>query len=330
MGNREVYQQITDRMIAALEKGTVPWHKPWTAARGGRPKSMSTGEPYRGINVVLLAAETMDKGYRSPWWGTYNQIAQLSGMHKQDGRRGGRYWSSPDGSPRGVCKGEHGCQIVLWKKVTTVETDPDTGEKTAREVLLARLFTVFNAEQADGLPETFLTRPGQPVEQIRQPQQVLDSYLHHGGPQLRHLGGDRACYSPVTDTITLPERAQFATAEGYYATAFHEAGHSTGHRSRLARESLTNFSHDRSWGDELYAKEELTAEMTSAMLQAGTGIEGQFGQSAAYIADWLTALRNDSSLVPQAAALAQRACDLITQPQAQPTAQPQPEAEAAA
>jgi antirestriction protein ArdC len=330
MGNREVYQKITDRMIAALENGTVPWRKPWTAAGGGRPRSMTTREPYRGINVLLLATDAADKGYRSPWWGTYNQIAQLSGMQRQAGRRGGQYWASPDGSPRGVRKGEHGSQIVLWKKVPTAETDPGTGEKTTRDILLARLFTVFNAEQADGLPETFLARTGQPADQLREPQQVLDHYLRHGGPKLRHVAGDRAYYNPADDTITLPERAQFRTPAGYYATAFHEAGHSTGHARRLARESLTNFSHDRRWGDELYAKEELAAEMTSAMLQAETGIDGQFSQSAAYVADWLTALNKDPNLVPHAAAQAQRACELITQPQRQVTAQPQEEREAAA
>jgi antirestriction protein ArdC len=330
MGNREVYQRITDRMIAALEQGTVPWRKPWTAAGGGRPKSMSTREPYRGINVLLLATDAMDKGYRSPWWGTYNQIAQLSGMQRQAGRGGGQYWASPDGGPRGVRKGEHGSQIVLWKKVPQTEADPDTGEKTTRDILLARLFTVFNAEQAEALPEEFLAGTGQPVEQIQQPQQVLDHYLRHGGPRFRHVAGDRACYNPADDTITLPERGQFRTSAGYYATAFHEAGHSTGHARRLARESLTNFSHDRRWGDELYAKEELAAEMTSAMLQAETGIDGQFSQSAAYIADWLTALKKDPALVPHAAAQAQRACDLITEPERQGTAQPQEEAEAAA
>jgi putative DNA primase/helicase len=262
--------------------------------------------------------------------GRWPIIAQLSGMEPREGRRGGRYWASPDGGPRGVRKGEQGSQVVLWKTVPVTETDPDTGEKATQDVLLARLFTVFNAEQADGLPETFRAGTGQPVEEIRQPQQVLDTYLRHGGPALRHVPGDRASYSPVHDVITLPERGQFRSAEGYYATAFHEAGHSTGHASRLARESLINFSHDRRWGDELYAKEELAAEMTSAMLLAETGIDGQFGQSAAYVADWLTALRNDPNLVPPAAAHAQRACDLITQPGRQATTQPQHEREAAA
>ncbi len=289
--------------IAALENGTVPWRKPWSAAGGGRPRSMSTGQPYRGINVLLLGTEAMGRGYGSPWWGTYHQIAQLSGMEPRQGRRGGRYWASPDGGPRGVRKGEHGCQILLWKTVPAAETDPGTGETVTREILLAKLFTVFNAEQADGLPGTFQARPGQPAD---------------------------AYYSALHDLITLPGQNQFGTVEAYYDAAFHEAVHSTGHASRLARPSLTTFSHDRAFGDELYAREELVAQMGSAMLQAETGIEGRFGQSAAYIAGWLTALRNDPGLVPHAAACAQRACDLITQPQRQATAQPQPEREAAA
>ena len=101
------------------------------------------------------------------------------------------------------------------------------------------------------------------------------------------------------DLITLPARDQFATAEAYYDAAFHEAVHSTGHASRLARPSLTTFSHDRTFGDEMYAREQLVAQMGSDMLQAETGIDGRFDQSAAYIANWLTALRNDAGLVPR-------------------------------
>src|SRR5437762_14272187 len=91
----------------------------------------------------------MDKGYGSPWWGTYHQIAQLSGMQLREGRRGGRYWACPDGGPRGVRKGEHGCQIELWKTVPAAGTGPSSGETVTREILLAKLFTVFNAEQAE-------------------------------------------------------------------------------------------------------------------------------------------------------------------------------------
>ena len=332
MSNQEVYEEITARMIRALESGTVPWRKPWSAATGGRPRSMSTREPYRGINTFLLAVEAMDKGYTSSWWGTYNQIAERAGMERRtNARTGHQYWASPDGTPRGVRKGEKGTHVVLWKQGTKNEIDPQTGEKVQRKVLLARLYSVFNAEQAEGIPERYYPgKTGEPVDEIRDAQEVLDGYLATAGPQLRHMPGDRANFNWSTDVITLPERSQFKTPEGYYATAFHEAAHSTGHKSRLAREAGTNFSHGRKWGDPIYAREELVAEMGSAMLQAETGMETdeQFDQSAAYVADWLGALEKDPRLVPQAAAAAQRAVDLITEPQRQAERDDQPEAEA--
>jgi antirestriction protein ArdC len=322
--NADVYEAITKRMMAALERGTVPWRKPWSAATGGRPRSMSTREPYKGINTWLLALAADEGGYRSPWWGTFNQIADRAGMERRTNTRTGHeYWASPDDTPRGVRKGEKGTQVVLWKTGAKKEINPDTGEKQERQVLLARFFYVFNAEQADGLPDRYY--PGrvpeaQPVDEIRAPQDVLDAYVGSpGGPQLRHVEGDRAYFSWHDDMITLPERRQFRTSEGYYATALHEAVHSTGHRSRLAREAGTSFSHGRKWGDPVYAREELIAEMGSTMLRAETGIETghEFEQSADYIKGWLGALEKDPKLVPQAAAAAQRAVDLVLEPQRQ-------------
>jgi antirestriction protein ArdC len=331
MSNQEVYEAITARMIKALESGTVPWRKPWSPATGGRSRSMSTRQPYTGINTFLLAVESMDKGYTSPWWGTYNQIAEQSGMERRTNpRTGHQYWVSPDGTPRGIRKGETGTRVVLWKQATKNEIDPDTGDKVKRPVLLARLFSVFNAEQADQLPARYYPgKTGEPVDEIRDAQEVLDGYLANSGPQLRNVEGDRAYFTWSTDVITLPTREQFKTPEGYYATAFHEATHSTGHKSRLAREAGTNFSHGRKWGDPVYAREELVAEMGAAMLQAETGMETdeQFDRSAAYVKDWLGAMEKDPKLVPQAAAAAQRAVDLITEPQRQAEHE-DPEAEA--
>jgi antirestriction protein ArdC len=256
-------------------------------------------------------------------------------MERRTNTRTGReFWASPDDTPRGVRRGEHGTQVVLWKTAQRTETDPDTGERVAKSYPLARMFTVFNAEQAEQLPDRFYpARTGEPLDEIREPQEVLEGYLKHGGPILLHhqASGSKldAHYNPATDKIVLPYREQFRTPEGYYSTAFHEAGHSTGHRDRLARESLTDFSHDRKWGDAKYAREELVAEMTSAMLQAETGVETdhQFDQSAAYVQSWLGALQGDSKLVPQAAAAAQRAVSMITEPQRQ--GEPVAEAEAA-
>lgn len=326
MSNQEVYEKITERMVKALEAGTVPWTKPWTAAAGGRPHSISTGKAYKGINTLLLGMTAIEQGYASPWWGTYNAIAEHSGMER---RTNAQYWASPDGTPRGVRKGEKGTPVVLWKEGYVKETDEATGDKTERKVLLARLYYVFNAEQAEQLPaKYFPAKTGEPVEEIKDAQQVLDGYVNQpGGPELRHVEGDRAYYQAKPDRITMPERDQFRTSEAYYGAAFHETGHSTGHPDRLNREGIAEFDH---FGSDKYGKEELVAQMTSAMLQAETGIETgtEFERSAAYLQNWLTAVKGDVKLIPQAAAQAQRAVDLITEPQKQAEREDQaPEAE---
>jgi antirestriction protein ArdC len=288
-----IHQIITERMIAALQRGTVPWHKPWQAA--GRPRSMSTGQPYRGVNVFLLALTAAEERYGSPFWGTYRQIGDLGGQ---------------------VRKGERSTFVVFYKQVDVADRDQQTGEITARRVPLLRYYRVFNAAQASNLPERFYPAPGEHRE-ISQPQALLDGYLARG-PELRHVAGDRADYHPATDTIRLPLRAQFRSAEGYYATAFHEAGHSTGHPSRLNRPGIAAFDH---FGSGAYAREELIAQMTSSILCAQAGIDNPelFENSASYIAGWLSALNDDKKLVVAAAAQAQRACDLITQAEREAT-----------
>ena len=288
-----IHQIVTDRMIAALQAGTVPWRQPWQAA-AGQPRSMSTGQPYRGINPFLLGLTTAEEGYRSPYWGTYRQISDLGGQVRQ---------------------GERATLVVFWKQARAEQRDPQTGDLTVRQPPVLRYYRVFNAAQVDRLPERFSPVPGEHTE-IKEPQAVLDGYLANG-PRLVHVAGDRADYHPAADTIRLPLRAQFATPEGYYATAFHEAGHSTGHPARLNRPGIAAFDH---FGSGRYAREELTAQMTSTLLCACTGIDdpATFANSASYIAGWLRALDNDHRLVITAAASAQRASVLITGPEHQP------------
>jgi antirestriction protein ArdC len=308
MSNAEVYQQVTDRIIAQLKQGTVPWVKPWNRPgfnrRTGllRPVNVASRQPYRGINPLLLDVDAQEKGYTSPWWGTYNQWAEKCGMRRQSNSRSGReFWGSPDGSSRGVRKGERGTQIVLWKSVKVNETDPDTGEKIAKPVLLARMFTVFNAEQCSEAPGRYFPQreEWEPVAPIREPQEVLDGYLAKGGPKIVHQTQDRAEYFPGLDRIEMPPRDQFPVAEAYYGTAFHEAGHSTGHKSRLNRPGIASLI------------------TSAAMLQAATGIEteAEFTRSAAYVANWLQKLQDDPKMVSQAASQASQAVDLITEPQ---------------
>ncbi len=300
-----VHRIVTERMIAALQRGTVPWRKPWQAA-AGRPRSMSTGAPYRGVNVFLLGLTAAEEGYGSPFWGTYRQIAGLGGQ---------------------VRKGERSALVVFWKHAQAGHRDPQTGELTARSLPVLRYYRVFNAAQADHLAERFHPTPGEHSE-ISQPQAVLDGYLACG-PELVHVAGDRADYHPATDTIRLPLRSQFRTAEGYYATAFHEAGHSTGHPSRLNRPGIAAFDH---FGSGKYAREELLAQMTSSLLCAQTGIDNPetFDNSASYIASWLTALNNDNRLVITAAAQAQRACEVINQAEREPAKNSERDPQAAA
>jgi antirestriction protein ArdC len=288
-----VHRVVTERMIAALERGTVPWRKPWQAT-AGRPRSMGAGAPYRGVNVFLLGIAAAEQGYNSPFWGTYQQIADLGGQ---------------------VRKGEHSTLVVFWKQAQTEHRDPQTGEITLKQLPVLRYYRVFNATQADHLPERFHPAPVEPSE-IAESQAVLDDYLARG-PKLVHIAGDRADYHPATDTIHLPLRSQFRIGEGYYATAFHEAGHSTGHPDRLNRPGIAAFDH---FGSDKYAREELVAQMSSSLLCAQTGIEDPeiFANSASYIAGWLSALNHDTRLVVTAATQAQRACDLINQAEREP------------
>jgi antirestriction protein ArdC len=285
MKTAEIHEMVTKRMVEALEAGTVPWHKPWKTGIGGRPVSMSTGKPYRGINTWLLSLTAMDGGYSSPWWGTFHKIKELGGH---------------------VRKGEHHTKVVWWK--TIVKPDPDDPAETIT-YMVGKTDQVFSACQCDGLPDEYY--PGRAelpeVPELPEPQSVLDSYIVRG-PALRHALQNRAYYQSGPDMITLPERGQFDSADEYYSTAFHECGHSTGHPSRLDREGIATFDH---FGSARYGREELCAEMTAAMLCAMTGIDATFGNSASYVASWLKSIQGDIRLVSSAAAHAQAAVDLV-------------------
>jgi antirestriction protein ArdC len=282
----DVYQIVTDQIVALLEGGTVPWHKPWDPSIG-RPLSMSTRKAYRGINPFLLACSAAAAGYSSPWWGTYDQITE----------RGGQ-----------VRKGEQSTLIVFWKTGTREVTDEATGQETEKRWAVLRYFRVFNAEQADGLDERWLKAPdGHDTNPIGSCEELVASYLADG-PSLAH-GGNAAFYSPGRDHVQLPPIAAFTDAAEYYSTMFHELTHSTGHGSRLNREGIVE---GHSFGDELYSREELIAEMGAAMLCGVAGIEQTtVTNSAAYLASWIKVLKGDAKLAVAAAGQAQRACDLI-------------------
>jgi antirestriction protein ArdC len=289
-----VYQIVTDRIIASLKEGTIPWEKPWKAptfAGGNFPRNFVTGKAYRGVNVFLLWGTR----FSSPFWLTFKQAIELGGN---------------------VRKGEKGSQIVFYKQLRTRKVKADDAplskegsKEDERAPFILTYYTVFNVEQCEGL--TIPTVEATPALQI-DADDICESIVSGwaGRPSIRteEVNEGRAYYRPATDSVHLPARFRFIDTAHYYATLFHELVHSTGHESRLARTFGSSF------GDELYSKEELVAETGAAFLCAiaGIGTKHTEQNTAAYIQNWISKLEQDNRLIVQAAASAQRAVDLIT------------------
>lgn len=275
----DIYQMITDRLIAELEAGIIPWSRPWTGCAEGA-FSGATGRPYSILNQMLL---------RKPGaWFTWNEIQ----------KRGGH-----------VRKGEHSSFVVFWKPVKVSESDPMTGETAEKLVPMLRYYQVFHISQCDGIQLDELPQVSE-IEESPTALQVIGDYLA-SQPGLRlenDAPSNRAYYSPSEDKIVVPCVRQFSEQAEYYSTVFHEMTHSTGHKSRLAR--LSSTAHFR---DESYSKEELVAEIGAAILCNLTGTESKksFRNSAAYLQGWLQALRNDKKMIVQASGAASKAVDLI-------------------
>jgi antirestriction protein ArdC len=268
----DIYTQVTDRIIAQLEKGAAPWVKPWSSkARGTqRDHNLVSGEAYKGINRVILGMS----GFSSSTWATFNQ------------------WKAKGASVR---KGEKGTHIVFFKPVTKTETGADGQEKTSSFAVM-KSYVVFNADQVNGYEESA------PAGNFTDLESAEDR-IANTGAHIQH-GGDRAFFAPAYDLIQLPAKASFKSEAHYYATAFHELTHWSGAESRLDRTFGSRF------GDPKYAFEELVAEMGAAFLCADYGVDGDL-RHAGYIANWLQALHDDNTAVFKAAALAQKAADYI-------------------
>lgn len=291
----DVYSRVTARIVADLEQGARPWLKPWSAEHAAgritRPLR-ATGQPYRGMNVLLLWSEAVANGYTAPIWMTYKQAAEL-GAH--------------------VRKGERGALVVYANTLTKTETDPQ-GEEQERSIPFMKGYTVFNVEQVEGLPAHYYAQPANPLplsERIASAERFAGST----GADIRH-GGNRAFYAPARDFVQMPPFEAFKDAQSYYSTLTHELTHWTGHASRCARE----FEKGHRFGSEGYAFEELVAELGAAFLCADLGITPEVRDDhAAYLAHWLKVLKQDKRAIFTAAAHAQRAADFLLnlQPQAQ-------------
>jgi len=283
----KVYEVITARILDMLSQGRIPWRRPWKALRASgaqRPRNLVTGIPYRGANWFLLSM----LNFSTPDFLTFKQALALGGC---------------------VRNGESGFPVIFWKLMEVREDQAEKPEDVGKKVSLLRYYTVFHTSQCDGLklpeqPET----PAAPVEF----DPIADAEaIWEGMPQRPTLtyGGDRACYSPAIDEIRMPPRKAFPTAEGFYETLFHEAGHSTGHASRLNRKEITGGIH---FGSQDYSQEELVAELTAAFICAEAGIDQPvMTNQVAYIQSWLEKLQKEPQAFVTAAARSQKAADFI-------------------
>lgn len=276
-----VYDVINSRIMELLEQGTVPWRKPWNA-QINMPRNLISKKEYKGINIFILASSP----YGSPYWLTFKQVQE----------RGGH-----------VIKGSKSTPVIFWKWIDKKDMEHEDGESSINgKIPLLRYYSVFNLEQTEGITPPTQEEADNEHQPLPLPEQIFKNMPLR--PELK-FGGNRAYYSPSLDYIQLPHLSTFETPEAYYSTLYHEAVHATGHQSRLARKSILEPSY---FGSHEYSKEELVAEMGAAFLCGYSGIENiTIENSAAYISGWIKALKNDKTLLVQAAAQAQKAADYI-------------------
>ena len=277
---RESRQQVIEQIGAMIEyEGVMPWHKAWSGM--SRPLSHISGKGYSLINSLLL-------GFRPDEFITFNQAKKEGGNIK---------------------KGAHGRPVCYWStftEKTPYKVDED-GTEHYRKIPFLKYYTVFSVEDTEGVerkfaPKTYETKPVEALEAIAK------AYIEREGIRFETNRGNRACYSPVMDSITLPNMEQFEDAISYYSTLFHEMAHSTGAKNRLDR-NLT----EGSFGDEVYSAEELVAEITSSMLLAECGYStpDAIRNSAAYVKHWKQFIHDDPRAFVSACGKAEKAINYI-------------------
>ncbi|AUH01849.1 DUF1738 domain-containing protein [Prodigiosinella confusarubida] len=282
----DLYQQVTDKIVAALEKGTAPWRRPWRAAQkpagSSLPANATTGNAYSGINIPLLWMAAEERGFSSDRWLTYRQ-AQRAGGHIRTGET---------------------CSLAVIFKPFEVQAEDDQGNKLVdddgKPVMASRAMLkplqLFNTQQCDGLPAALSDTPAtiltqEETETVSAPvmNRVLEIF-NASGVTVNFLNQNRAYYRPVADQIVMPTSGQFFTEADYWSTLLHELVHASGHQKRLNREGIT--SSTRQFGDPVYVFEEFIAELGSAFLCAELGVYGEV-QHDSYISGWLKALKED-------------------------------------
>ena len=277
---RALYAEVSARIVAELEAGAVPWVKPWSSTPGATPCNAVSNRPYSGCNVVLLWI-AQAAGYHTPRFLTFKQALELGG-HVRRGERGTRIY------------------FVKQLQVRDKGADDDTATRIAP---MLREYTVFNVDQCENLPERIVAPVAVEQRNSDDRSAEIDEFLACTGADIREGFGE-AYYLLGAGYISLPRFEAFKNAAHFYATAFHELGHFTGHKSRLARDLRHRF------GERAYAAEELVAELCSAFLCAEFSIDGDL-RHAGYIQNWIGLLKADSRAFFTACSKAQSAADLL-------------------
>lgn len=274
--SRNLYAEITARIVAELERGAPPWVQEWSTrgVGGAMPVNAASGRAYSGSNVPMLWIFQQAGGYEAARWLTFKQALEAGGC---------------------VRRGERGAPLVY---VSTIEREED-GE--VRKIPFLKHFTVFNIAQCDGLPADLAPRPAPINPDAR--DALAESFVASTGVDLRH-GEGRCYYSSRSDFVMMPDFSAFNGASGYYSNLFHELTHWTGAERRLNRhDKLARF------GSQEYAAEELVAELGAAFLCAEFGFDGM--RHSGYIENWIRLLKSDDRAFVRAASMASAACDYL-------------------
>ena len=284
---KSVDDVISERFMAQLREGVIPWEKPWLSISGERTGGWAhqTGNSYSLLNQMMLPEEGE--------YITYRQIQSEGGRLK---------------------KGAKGYPICFWKNYQTTVRNPETNVEEEKDIPCLRYYTVFRVEDCEGITQNFAPDTSK-LDGLKEPQrcklaeEVIKTYLAESGVKFQSKAQDRAFYRPFTDTVTVPLKKQFKSKAEYYSTVFHELVHSTGHHDRLNRLGTDT----QAARGERYSLEELVAEIGAAAILYKLGIETKksIRNSNAYLQSWLTALQNDNKMIVKAAGRAQKAVRYI-------------------
>ena len=274
---KDIYEMVTDKIIEQLEKGYIPWQKPWTGVHDGAYNRISN-KPYSLLNQMLLS--------KTGEYASFKQWTELGGH---------------------IRKGEK-AEIVTFWKIQQIEEENEDGEKIIKQLPLLRYYNVFHISQVEGVePKSINLNELQPIEEA---ERIKTEYMQREHIKILEKVTDKAFYSPSLDYIQIPCKEQYQNIEEFYSTLFHEMTHSTGHKVRLDREDVKDCMY---FGSENYSKEELCAELGSAFLINKLGIESSksFNNSTAYIQSWLRVLKNDKKFIISASSRAEKAVKYI-------------------